>query len=310
MMKLVVTAALIAVVVVVVAGAALLWARRNPLLAFEKMTRSQLKRGGMQRNEIVVAGQPVVYWTSGASGTTVVLVHGVNDQAGTWAGIGSRLAKQNRVVAIDLPGHGESGPKAGGLSMRSMVDALAAVVDRSSAGEQVVLVGNSMGGWVSMLYASERPERVQRLVLENASGMAWDLSHVPIAPKDRDEARRLLRMVQGPEAPLPDYLLDAMVRIAPGLPQARVLQQPDLARWLVDSRLAKLTMPVVLIWGRQDGLLPQRYAETLQSRLPDATLAIIDHAAHIPHRQAPAEFLRLLLAAMSAKPVEGGTGHV
>ncbi len=311
MMKLVITATLIVVVVTLIAGAAALWARRNPLLAFEKMTRSQLKRGGMQRNEIVVSGEPVVYWTAGETGTTVVLVHGVNDQAGTWAGIGARLAKQNRVVAIDLPGHGESGPKKGALPMRNMIDALAAVVNLNSPDEPVILVGNSMGGWVSMLYASEKPERVRRLVLENASGMAWDLSHVPIAPKDRDEARRLLRMVQGPDAPLPDYLLDAMVRIAPDLPQARVLQQPDLAQWLVDSRLATLTMPVALIWGRQDGLLPQRYAETLRSRLPDATLELIDHAAHIPHRQAPAEFSRLLLAALAIEPaamVE--SGHV
>lgn len=302
MMKFLITAGLIVTVVSVIATLATLWARRNPVLAFEKMTRWQFKRGGVQRSAIVVAGEPVAYWTAGTSGPMVVLVHGVNDQAGTWAPIAPLLARKNRVVAIDLPGHGESGPKRGELPMRNMIDALAAVIDRNSPDQPVVLAGNSMGGWVSMLYAAENPARVQRLVLENASGMAWDLSHVPMTPDDRDEARRLLRMVHGPDAPLPDSLLDAMIRIAPGLPQARVLQQAGLERWVVDAQLHKLTMPVTLIWGRQDGLLPLKYAETLQARIPGATLALIDHAAHIPHRQAPAEFLRLLLAAIEVKP--------
>jgi pimeloyl-ACP methyl ester carboxylesterase len=305
MTKLVVTLAVIAGLVAIGVALAFLWARRNPLLAFEKMTRSQLKRSGMQRNSFQLAGEPVVYWTGGTGAKTIVLVHGVNDQAGTWAGLGALLARNHRVVAVDLPGHGESGPKGGALPMRNMIDALSAVIDRSSPDAPVVLVGNSMGGWVSMLYASEKPERVQRLILENASGMAWDLSHVPIAPKDRDEARKLLRMVQGPDAPLPDYLLDAMIRMAPALPQARVLQAPGLAEWIVDARLAKLTMPVTLIWGRQDGLLPMKYAETLASRLPNAKLEIVDRAAHIPHRQAPAEFARLLLAALP-EAVAGG----
>src|SRR3954454_21149910 len=227
---------------------------------------------------------------------TLVLVHGVNDQAATWSFVAPKLASELNVITIDLPGHGGSEPKTGPIPMRSMIDALAAVIDRESPDAPVIVAGNSMGGWVSMLYASERPERVSHLILEDASGMAWDVRHVPLFPKDRDEALRLLRMVHGPNMPIADWMIDAVLN-AKEVPQQRVLEA-GLFEWIVDARLPKLTMPVTLIWGADDGLLPLAYANTLQSRIAGSKLHVIDTAAHIPHRQAPDEFLRLLREAM------------
>jgi pimeloyl-ACP methyl ester carboxylesterase len=201
-----------------------------------------------------------------------------------------------KVVLIDLPGHGESAPKTGPLPMQSMIDALSAIIDKESSGKPVILAGNSMGGWVSILYAAEHPDRVAHLVLEDSSGMAWDMRHVPLFPKDRAEALKLLRMVHGPNTPIADYLVDAVLQ-AKDLPQKRVLEA-GIIDWIVDARLPKLTMPVTLIWGANDGLLPLDYANTLQSRIAGSTLHVIDSAAHIPHRQAPDEFLRLFREAV------------
>lgn len=264
----------------------------NPLEAFEKTTRTALRKSGMTRQ----TANGVVWFTGGKGERTVVLVHGVNDQAGTWSAVTPKLKKDFRLVAIDLPGHGESEPKTGPLPMRSMIDALAAVIDRESPNAPVVLVGNSMGGWVSILYATEHPERVAHLVLEDSSGMAWDLRHVPLFPKDRDEAIKLLRLVHGPDAKIPDYLINAVLQ-AKDMPQKRVLEA-GILEWIVDARLPKLTMPVTLIWGANDGLLPLAYANTLQSRIAGSKLNVIDKAAHIPHRQTPDEFLRLFREAM------------
>jgi len=264
----------------------------NPLEAFEKTTRTALRKSGMTRH----AENGVVWFTGGKGERTVVLVHGVNDQAGTWAAVTPKLKKDFRLVAIDLPGHGESEPKEGPLPMRLMIDALAAVIDRESPNAPVVLVGNSMGGWVSILYATEHPERVAHLILEDSSGMAWDLRHVPLFPKDRDEALKLLRLVHGPDAKIPDFLINAVLN-AKDMPQKRVLEA-GILEWIVDTRLPKLTMPVTLIWGANDGLLPLAYANTLQSRIAGSKLNVIDKAAHIPHRQTPDEFLRLFREAM------------
>lgn len=238
----------------------------------------------------------VVWYRGGSGDRTVVLVHGVNEQSTTWAPVAERLMCDFRVIAIDLPGHGESAPKTGPLPMRSMIDALSAVIDRESPKTPVVLVGNSMGGWVSMLYASEHPDRVSHLILEDASGMAWDLRHVPLFPQTREQAIALLRMVVGPDAPIADETIDFVLH-AKDLPQQRVLEA-GILEWIVDARLPKLTMPVTLIWGAHDGLLPLAYANTLQSRIAGSKLHVIDKAAHIPHRQAPDEFLRLFREAV------------
>ncbi len=298
MTKLLVVLGVIVLVVGVVFVALTLYVRSHPFETFAKMTRRSLVREGMGRQHMATGGSPRLVYFRGGSGTrTMVLVHGVNDQAGSWSSVVPKLGTKFRLVAVDLPGHGDSQPADGPLPMRMMIDALAAVIDRESPDLPVVLVGNSMGGWVSMLYAAEHPERVSHLVLEDASGMTWDLSHVPAFPKTREEARSLLRMVQGPQAMVPDYLADAMMKAAPKLPQARVLQA-GVVEWLIDSKLPRLTMPVTLIWGAHDGLLSLDYAKALQARIPGSTLHVIENGAHAPHRQQPSQFAAIVLEAV------------
>lgn len=290
-------AAVLVVILIGIFAATTAYVRRHPLEAFVKMTRRGLARAGMARRTIDVDGNRAVYFAGGNGGRTIVLVHGVNDQAGSWVSVIPALMKDSRVIAIDLPGHGESAPASGPLPMLLLVNALQAAIDHESPETPVVLVGNSMGGWVSMLYAADHPARVSRLVLEDASGMSWDMSHVPLFPRNREEALKLLRLVHGPDTPIADYLVDAMLKDAAKMPQARVLQAGVIFA-VVDARLHDITMPVTLIWGTNDGLLPIAYAEALRKHLPGSTLHIIDKAAHIPHRQAPAEFTRLLHEAL------------
>jgi pimeloyl-ACP methyl ester carboxylesterase len=291
-------AAVLVVILIGIFAATTAYVRRHPLEAFVKMTRRGLARAGMARRTIDVDGNRIVYFAGGRGERTIVLVHGVNDQAGSWISVIPALMKDSRVIAIDLPGHGDSAPATGPLPMMMLVKALQAVIDRESPEKPIVLVGNSMGGWVSMLYAADQPSHVSRLVLEDASGMSWDMSHVPLFPRNREEALKLLRLVHGPDAPIADYLVDAMLKDAAKMPQARVLQAGVIFA-VVDTRLHDITMPVTMIWGANDGLLPIAYAEALKKHLPGSTLHIIDKAAHIPHRQAPAEFTRLLREALS-----------
>ncbi len=290
-------AATLALLLIIVFTSATMYARRHPLEAFVKLTRRGLGRAGMARRTIEVDGNRVVYFAGGNGSRTIVLIHGVNDQAGTWVSVVPMLMKISRVIAIDLPGHGESAPATGPLPMPLMLKAVEAVIDRESPNAPIVLAGNSMGGWVSMLYAADHPARVSYLVLEDASGMMWDLSHVPLFPKTRDEALKVLRMVHGPDTPIAGYLVDAMLKSASSMPQARVIEG-GVVMYLVDLRLKDLTMPVTLIWGAHDGLLPVVYAETLHSKIAGSTLHVIPSAAHIPHRQAPKEFVRLLQEAL------------
>ncbi|MGZ5477332.1 MAG: alpha/beta fold hydrolase [Thermoanaerobaculia bacterium] len=250
-------------------------------------SRRSLARSGLARKTLGTT----VYWASATSDRPVlVLLHGANEQAGTWASVVPLLG-EFRLIIPDLAGHGESAPATGPIAMDAMVDAISSVIDHEAGGRKVILAGNSLGGWLSMLYAFDHPERVERLVLENASGMFWRLN-VPLYPKTREEAALVMRAVHGPNADTSEATLDALLA-RKDTPMSRIAL-PDALAHLVDARLGELKMPITLIWGRHDGVLPVAYAEALHAKLPGSTLTIIEDAAHIPHRQSPRKFAQCL----------------
>lgn len=236
----------------------------------------------------------MVYWTNEKSDRPpLVLLHGVNEQSGTWSEAAALLAGDYRLIIPDLPGHGESEPATGPITYAAMLEGITAVIDQEAKDCKVIVAGNSMGGWLAMLYAFDHPNRVERLVLEDASGMAW-LLDVPLQPKTREEAARVMRAVHGPNADTSEAVLDALLaRTNTAMSRIAIT---DAIGYLVDKRLAELKMPVTLIWGRHDGLLPIAYAEALQKKIPGSTLSIIEDAGHIPHRQQPRKFVQCLKA--------------
>jgi pimeloyl-ACP methyl ester carboxylesterase len=259
----------------------------DPIASFVASTRDALAAAGLER----VQRGGDVYWRGGSGGTTLVLLHGVNDQAGTWSPIVPMLVDRYRLIVPDLAGHGESAPASGPLPMKLIVERLRAIVE-NEGDRPVTLVGNSMGGWVSFLYAFSND--VERLILEDSSGMMWTPT-VPLFPRTREEAMIALRGVHGPDAVIHDFMVEAMLQRAIDSPLTRVAEA-GVFEYLVDARLPQLDRPVSLIWGADDGVLPVAYAEALRQRIRGATLEVIPGAAHIPHRQQPEKFVACLTA--------------
>lgn len=261
---------------------------------FVRMTRGAIAAAGFARRE--VGG--TVYWASetesavGSRRPAVVLVHGANDQAGTWFTVAPRLAQEHRVIMPDLPGHGESDPAEGPIPISLIVSRLEAVIDEAVPNERVTLVGNSLGGWISMLYALQHPERVERLVLEASGGLARPLA-VPIVAHTREEAIPILRAVHGPHYEPQEWVIEALLQRAHGSPMLRLT---ELLEHDIEPRLGELAPPATLIWGADDGVLPLSYAEALRDAIPNADLHVIEGAAHIPHMQQPERFLQCLTA--------------
>jgi pimeloyl-ACP methyl ester carboxylesterase len=217
---------------------------------------------------------------------TLVLVHGVNDHAGSWFLVAPALAKKYRVIIPDLPGHGESEPKQGPLPISLMVQKLAAVI----GDQRVTLVGNSLGGWLSMLYTLAHPQNVSRLILEASGGLALPLDS-PTTAHTRDEAMIILRNVHGPRFEPQEWVIDALLQRAVSSPMLRVT---EVAEHLVDARLKDIRVPTAVLWGADDGVVPRAYAEALQQGIAGSTMHVIEGAAHIPHLQQPERFLQCL----------------
>ncbi len=280
--------ALLAIVIFVIAGA-VWYFFHNPIATMESMSRRSLRGIGCEKKTVDAPGGAVTYFTAG-SGPAVVLVHGANDQAGLWRRTVESLKGDHKVVALDLPGHGESAPESGPLQFDTILGGLHAVVDRECPGERVILVGNSLGGWMAMLWALENPERTAGVVLENSGGVAVDYKGPSLLPKNRDEARAIVEAVLGPSAPpIPNYVLNDLVRRAPSSQVAR-LAAVDVKPYLLDDKLASVSFPVALIWGKDDGIATLAYAEHFKSLIPNATLTTIPNCGHIPHNQCAPEF--------------------
>lgn len=253
--------------------------------AYVHMTRAALAAAGLVRME----RSGMVWWeTPPHDKPLLVLLHGVNDNAGTWFTVAGALAQRFRLILPDLPGHGESEPAHGPLPISMLVDRLEAILPE----EPFLLLGNSLGGWLAMLYTLRHPERVSMLILETSGGIDRPFA-TPILATDREDAQVILRAVHGPAFQAPEWVVDALLERAHDSPMLRIA---ETAEHYMDARLGKLHVPTHLIWGADDGVLPLSYAEELRRGIAGAQLHVLEGAAHIPHLQQPQRFLECLTA--------------
>jgi pimeloyl-ACP methyl ester carboxylesterase len=285
--------AVVALLVLVSGVALVVGAFRRPIAFARRLSRWKLP-GGILRKRSMPCPLGTLTWWSGGDGPVVALLHGAGDQAGTWAPVATSLAASHHVVVPDLAGHGDSSPADGPLSLSQIVDGIRLVLDTEAAGKRVTLVGNSMGGWAALLFTLGHPERVRHVVLENATGIRGDGSPLELVPASRTEAQQLANRVLGAAArPLPSFVLDDMIRELARGPVARIIAG-DWERFLLDGRLGEIAVPVDLIWGERDGVLPLPLAERTAAQLRDARLHVIPGGGHILHRDRARDFTDVL----------------
>ena len=273
----------------------------NPVGIGMTLARQALDRMGLERQAFEAPAGRLLYWRGGA-GEPVVLVHGMGNQAGTWVKIAADLSHSARLIVPDLPGHGDSAPYDGPLTLRDEVAGLAALIDRESPDAPVTLVGNSMGGWVSLLYAADYPDRVRRVIALNPGGLEHDLGDLTLVPETREQARALVTAMSPEGIGLPrDFVIDDLIeKIADGA-GPRLIEGHDPADFL-DRHAERITVPVEVVWGVEDRLLPVVLGERLTAMLPDARWYPLERCAHIPQQQCPWQTLELIRDLLAAPP--------
>ncbi len=273
----------------------------RPLATLEVVGRLALGGSGFKRASVPGPRGSLFYWRGG-TGSLVVFLHGANDQSGAWARVAGPVKTRHRVLVPDLAGHGRSGPTDGRLSVADLLRSVEVLLDAEARGERAALVGNSMGGWLALLYAHRHPDRVSGVVLVNGAGLRGDgrEAKVNLLPKTRAEARAAMSAVTSPKSPpTPDFILDDLVRRAPRSPLARLLASP-FDELLLDGKLGEIQAPVTLLWGADDKLLPVSYAERLAEQLQTARLETIPGCGHIPQRECAKHLLPPLQQALDA----------
>ena len=295
------------IVIGIIISVWMVWKR--PLKVDAMFSRMALGKLGFEKTSIPSPDGRMTVWVAG-EGQCMVLLHGAGDQAGTWARMVPPLLEDYKVVIPDLPGHWKSDPRKGPIGVDQLLSGVELVMDSICAGEEVVLVGNSLGAWVAMLYAHDYPARVSRLVAINGGAIREDNPAVNLYPATRDEARETMKGLMGPATlPFPDFVLDDVIRwsrVGPaGRLAGRLVDAGDqIDDYLFDDRLNEVVVPVELVWGDADGLFTLDYAQRLLDGLPRARLHIVHGCGHVPHRECPDKTLEAVEAAMAMPPPE------
>ncbi|WP_426954937.1 alpha/beta fold hydrolase [Muricoccus radiodurans] len=235
---------------------------------------------------------------SGA-GSPVLLLHGIGGNGGLWGPVLPGLSGR-QVLAWDMPGYGQSAPLPQ-VTFPALAKALLALMDARGL-EQADLLGHSIGGMIAIEFAATHPERVRRLALVATSAAfgsrdpAFAESFVRARIGPLDEGRRLADLAPGLAAGMlgtdPDpAALPAATAAMAAVPEASY-RATVACLTTFDRRdaLADLRMPVLLVAGGEDRIAPPRGMARMQSALPDARLAVIEGAGHLPHLERPDAF--------------------
>jgi pimeloyl-ACP methyl ester carboxylesterase len=236
-------------------------------------------------------------------------VHGLSSNATQdWGRLIAPLGRRFHVYAPDLPGFGRSErPAAADYSVPMQVDALRAFM-LSMGVERARLAGLSMGGWIVSRLAAEHPAMVERLVVVDAAGMRPDGPPIPaevLLPRDEEGVRRLVATVRN-KAPVPPPFVarDILARrrreewIA-----RRALESMAAGRDWLDGTLARADMPVLVVWGKQDRLIPVEYGARLEAEFPRADLRVLDGCGHVPMADCPEAFDREVLPFLESESI-------
>jgi pyruvate dehydrogenase E2 component (dihydrolipoamide acetyltransferase) len=239
-------------------------------------------------------------WGAGEA-VPVVLLHGFGADLNSWMFIQPALADGRRTIALDLPGHGESTKQVGA----GTPDALAAVVADALARLGVArahLVGHSMGGAVAALVAARVPGLVATLTLIAPAGLGAEINAGFIDGFVRAQRRKdvadILGQLVADQGLVSRTMVEDVLRYKRIDGVAAALEMIAQA-WFPGGRqacnlvaeVAALPMPVQIIWGRDDCIIPAAQGEQFASRLP---VHVLDHAGHMPHMEKASEVIRLI----------------
>src|SRR5580704_10494958 len=232
----------------------------------------------------------------------VVLVHGFGADLNAWMFNQPALAETRRAVAFDLPGHGGSTKV---LDKAVDAESFAADLDRTLAAlaiDKLHLVGHSMGGAIALVFAQWQHDRVASLTLIAPAGLGPEINAAFITGFIRAQRRREMQEVLSLLVHDPALVSRAMVEDVLRYKRFDGVQaalEAIAAEWFPNgvqrlglaASLAGLNMPVQVVWGRDDRIIPVAHAEALAGRVP---VHILDDAGHLPHMEKSGEVNRLL----------------
>ena len=272
-------------------------------------------------HDATVRGRRIRYADIG-SGPAVVLLHGQGASWQWWLRVMPKMAGHGRVIAVDLPGFGQSEPIAADDDVfPEHIATIVGLLDHLGLAKATI-VGHSMGGLVSLQLACDHPGKVSGLLLTNAGGanispgrLRWILAvlrlfnaifSIPWVPRVVARTRWLRAILFAAGVNDRRTLSEQLaVEILPCMAAPGFMQSLEAAAAAVNHvRPQALTCPCLVVWGTKDRILPLSTSHSLVSKIPDARLVLLESVGHCPMIEAPDQFSQLL-ADFARDPING-----
>jgi len=249
----------------------------------------------VENRSVQVAGHRVHYLAQGPDGgPVVVLVHGLGGHSEEWLNLSAYLVKAGyRVYLPDLPGYGRSEKPADfSYSVRDEAEAVVGFLDVLGL-KQVDLGGWSMGGGIVQHVAFRHPERVRRLMLFDSIGIdrmpTFDVRlFTPTTPEELAQLDALL-MPNPPK--VPGFVAQDLLRHSKKNAWVihRALDSMRTGQDATDNMLPQLKMPVLIVWGDADRIIPLDQGQTMHRLVPQSVLVVIPGCGHLAPVQCSAQ---------------------
>jgi pimeloyl-ACP methyl ester carboxylesterase len=217
------------------------------------------------------------------------------------------LSQKYRVLALDQIGFGQSDKPVIDYTIQTYVDFLNEFLHELKI-EKASLVGESLGGWISAAYALETASDahmvpVEKLVLVDAAGLQQDKPIPDLNPSSLASERKLLEVVYYDTSWVSDEVvrtaLIERMRANISYTVHSVLSNPGLNSARLDGKLANIHVPTLVVWGKQDALLPLESGERYAAQIPGAKLVTFDKCGHVPPIEKATEFVSVVTAFLS-----------
>jgi pimeloyl-ACP methyl ester carboxylesterase len=252
---------------------------------------------------VAVFGQSIHYFDLG-SGPVVVLVHGLGSRKEDWLPVLEPLAQKYRLLVPDQIGFGKSDKPLLDYTVQTYVDFLNEFL-RQLKVEKASLVGESLGGWISALYAVELSDgahliALDKLVLIDAAGLKQDTPIPNLNPSSLAAMRGVMESVFYDTSWLTEDALRKIftdkLSVHDGYTVRSLLANAAAGAERLDDRMAKIKTPTLIVWGKQDKLLPIASGERFAAGIAGAKLVSFDKCGHVPPIEKTDEFVAAVTA--------------
>jgi pimeloyl-ACP methyl ester carboxylesterase len=263
---------------------------------------------GLETAEVTVGELDITYLRSkeAVEGDTLVLIHGFGANKDNWTRLAKEFKGEFNVYAIDLPGHGDSSkPLDIGYRFEDQVSYLNQILAELGV-RQFHMMGNSMGGAITALYAATHPDQIQTAVLFDPAGIFEYESELvdrvmdgdnPLIPKKKGDFDKLLDFALEKRPFVPWPIFDVMEEKAIANREVNEVIfaairdtgfEPDFR-----DAITRIEAPVLVVWGKLDRVIDYRNADVFVDAIPNARKVILDDVGHAPMVEVPEESARL-----------------